>query len=317
MWMTLIRQYKTPAVIFSLFLISILVAGCVGQNAGQAPSLPPAIAPGAPAPPASPSPVSPPAASLIDKISQGTAAVNSYSLDSTISSSKSATSDKSDEVDSTIYRKIKLDISGRKMQMANTMNLKMAGSTGAPLVENLIYITGDTMYIQGAFTDEPQKWGKTTVTDNYWQLQNQAVQLVKLLQGQDAAALPPETVQSGNLAIPCDVLQVNPDLKAFWSLMAGQPGLQLPADAPPGVAFSQFIKNAQMKLWAARDSGLPVRSELEMSIRIGPAQVPALSSDVSMDISMSLLFYDYNKPVTLELPEEARNAADMVLPPAK
>ncbi len=106
-------------------------------------------------------------------------------------------------------------------------------------------------------------------------------------------------------------------MKAFWSLIAGQPGVQLPSDAPPGVAFSQFIKNAEMKLWVAQASGFPIRAELKMSIQIGPSQVSALTNDVSMDVSVNMLFRDYNKAVSIDLPEEAKNAADLKLEQAK
>jgi hypothetical protein len=198
--------------------------------------------------------------------------------------------------------------------MMNSITVKQPDfQAGLPMIESGLLIVGDTMYIQGLFPDQPQMWTKTPAPDNYWKLLNQAGQLAALLQGQNATILTPEKVHSGNLDILCDVLQVTPDLKTLWSLMTIQPGIQLPKDAPPGVAFSQFIKKAQMKLWIAQDSGFPIKSELSMSFQIGPAQVQALKNDISMDIIINMLYYDYNKAITIDLPDEAKNATDLKL----
>jgi hypothetical protein len=60
-----------------------------------------------------------------------------------------------------------------------------------------------------------------------------------------------------------------------------------------------------MKLWVAQSSGIPIQSAIKASIQVSPAQVPTLTNTVSMDIQLSLLFYDYNQPVTINLPFEA------------
>jgi hypothetical protein len=232
--------------------------------------------------------------------------LQTYLFNRNIVAVKSATVDKSDQTTTTINGKATLDLSARSMQMNNGINVVLAsGQAVGPLLEQSIYILNNTMYIQGVFPDDPQMWSKTALTDTAWQLQNQAQQLVSLLQSQNVTVLTPEIVHSGDLDIPCDVLQVTPDLKGLWALLVGQPGIQLPSAAPSGVGFDQIIKSSAVKLWVAQSNGVPIQATINVSIQVDPTQVPSLKSTVSMDISLSMQFSAYNRPVTINLPAEA------------
>jgi hypothetical protein len=294
-----------------------LVPGCVGQS----PPLPTSISTGAASPvlpPATPTAVRPslqPSPSAAPAtIPQGMAAVTSYRLDSNISFARSSQSDKSAAADNLIFRKTEIDLAGRKMRTSTAAKIASPpGQPAAPMVENQVYVIDGTIYIQGLFPRQPQMWTKTPAGENYWQVQNQAAQVMKLLPESPPVSWSGETIKVGNADIPCNFTQVTPDLPRLWTLMASQPGLQLPANAPPGVPFSQFVKNAQMKLWVAQAGDLPVSAELKMSIQIDPEQVPTLTENFKQDISMSLQFHDYNQPLSIELPAEARNAVELAL----
>lgn len=296
----------------------VVIAGCIKPPVETAPLTPAASpVPGqttvtgtlSPAPstilsPTLTSPAS--AAAIVAKASQAVSNLQTYLFDRNISTVRSAKADQSDQTTTTIISKVALNLSARSMQMGNVVYVKLAsGQMAGPTIENSIYIMNNTMYVQGLFPDNPQMWSKTALTETAWQLQDQAQQLVELLQPQNVTVLAPETLHSGNLDIPCDVLQVAPDLKGLWGLLVNQPGIQLPSQAPPGVAYSQIVKSSEMKLWLAQSNGAPVQAILKVSIQVDPTQVPSLTSAISMDINLNMLFYDYNQPVTINLPAEA------------
>ena len=256
------------------------------------------------------------AAAVIESASKGINAVTTYRLSRGIAVAKRITSNgMTQEYDLFTQSDMALDISARKMQMENSFDTKQStGQSEAAPVANSLFIVNDVVYIQGLFPDQPQQWAKTSVSEDYWRLQDQAKQLNGLLRLTSSAVLAPETVHSGSLNIPCDVVQVDPDPDKLWALLLQQPGietLQLPLQSPPGIAFSQIIKNAKMKLWVAQASGFPVKAELTMSMQIGPAVLASLTNDVSMDVSISMLFYDHNQRIPIELPKAAQDAPEL------
>jgi hypothetical protein len=246
------------------------------------------------------------AAMIIDKASKALSDVQTYLFYRNVVVVESSKADKSDETTTTISGNASLNLSDRSMQMNNQVYARVStGQTAGSLIENSIYIINNTVYIQGIFQDNPQMWGKTALTDTVWQLQNQARQTVDLLQPQNVTVLAPETLHIGDLDVPCDVLQVTPDPKELWSLLVGQPGIQLPSEAPPGIAFDQIVKSSDMKLWLAQSDGVPIQATIGVSIQVDPTQVTSLTSTVSIDISLRTQFYDYNTPVRINLPAEA------------
>jgi hypothetical protein len=210
-----------------------------------------------------------------------------------------------------------LDISGRKMQMDNKINMKPpSGQPTWPLLENGVYVVDGTLYISGLFPDEPTLWGKTAATDAYWQKQNQAERLAELLNVPQVAILSPEIIQSGNVSVACDVLRVTPNLESFWALVLLQPGiggLGLPPQPPTGVGWDQMIKNASMTLWVSQTNGVPIRADLSISMEIGPTQVPTFTTDLALDMTASMLFHDYGQTFSIALPQGAKDAIELNL----
>jgi hypothetical protein len=259
------------------------------------------------------------AAEVVARVTQGTAAAQSYRLDRNISAMKMGSSDgKSGRYDFSAWSNMVLDIAGLKMQMDNKFNVKPPpGQPDWPLLDNSIYVDEGTIYMRGLFPDEPDLWAKTPVSDTYWQQQNQAAHLIGLLDTPQAAVLAPEYIQnSGKPDIPCDVLAVTPDPEKLWALLLEQPGIatmELPAQAPAGVDFSQMVKSAEMKLWVAQGSGFIMKAVLQMSVQAGPALRATLSNDTFVEVSASMIFYDYDQAPVIELPQAAKEAVELKL----
>lgn len=292
-------------------LVVALIMGCGGV--GKA-TLTPTFTP-APMPTSTPAPTpsltpTPDAAAIRERASLAVAAANSYRLERKILASIATQNDsKSPAIRVLVTGDMALDVPGHKMRMKNSRNVELPpGQAAPPVTESSIYIVGNVLYIKGLFPDEPQQWVKTSVPENYWQIQNQAKQLTELLKLSEVAVLPPETTR--DLDVPSHVLQVAPKLEGFWELVAQQPGIGLPPQPPPGVALSQIVRSRELKLWLAQTTGLPLKVEMRMKVQMGPVAQP--SGERSMDIVVTMLFYDYNQPVSIELPAEAEGAEELI-----
>ncbi|HEX7474384.1 MAG TPA: hypothetical protein VF318_00320, partial [Dehalococcoidales bacterium] len=225
--------------------------------------------------------------------------------------------DKSDQVSTTVNSQLVLDLADNKLQMNNLISYKESSGQFQPAVENSLYVVDNTLYIQGLFPDNPQTWTKTAATAGFWQAQNQARVLVELLQKSQITKQTRETLTTTGGSVLCDVLEVTPDLASLWNMLGTQPGIQLPSGAPPGVEFSQIIPASDVKVWLAHSGGYPVMAKLTMSMFVTPAQVSSLTTNLTMDIGLNMSFHDYNLPVTIELPPEARDAGDLNLTPGQ
>jgi hypothetical protein len=232
--------------------------------------------------------------------------LRTYSVLRNISSSKSTEKDKSDLTTTTVVSQMILNLEARKMQMNNSIYAKNAAgqSTGA-LLNNAIYIADETLYIQGLFPTDPELWSKTALTDNVWELQNQARQVMGLVQAQNTTILTPETITLEDQAIPCSVFQVNLGLEALWLFLVNQPGIRIPSSAPDGVAYGDILKHSEMKLWISQKDNLPVQAAIQANIQVDPSQVPSYTAPVTLDITLDMKFSAYNQPVTIDLPAAA------------
>lgn len=243
---------------------------------------------------------------LIQNASQAVSGLKTYFLESSISALKSIQADQSDRFTTSVASRMALDLSSRTMQMSNRTYVKSAsGQTTGPLVQTGIYIEKDIIYVQGLFPDQPEKWSRTALNENTWQLQNQLKHLVDLLYPSGVKLLDPETVRRGDQEIACFVLQADPDLKELWNLVMGQPGVQLPSEPPAGYTYTDIVKSYGMKVWISQSTGLPVKADISMSVQVDPSQVASLSGTVSLGINISMSFYDFNQPVTFTVPPEA------------
>jgi hypothetical protein len=319
-----------PFIIFSLGLLAV-ITGCSKAPVATltvtpvastpAPQTPTATLP-APATSTIPSPsLTTPAdaAPLIERATQAVSNLKTYHLDRSIKVVRSVKSDKSDQTTTSTLSNGDLDRSLRQMRMDNKVAIKApVGQPVWPLSENQVYIINDPaaghqIYMQGLFPSKPQLWNKTAISDEVWQMQDQAQDLLRILKLTPVQVLPAETVVSGNNNLPCNVLQVSPSLAEFWTLIANQPGIEIPTNAPAGVSYSQFVKTADMKLWLAQTTNLPVKAELVMNFVIGPALAPSLTNTISMDIHIVMLFSEYDKALAIQLPPEAQSAEELKL----
>ncbi len=110
------------------------------------------------------------------------------------------------------------------------------------------------------------------------------------------------------------VLKVVPDMEAITATMEKQMG-SMPI---VGMNLTEIYSNVDMECttWLSKDSYLPVKIQVNMKMKMTPETMGLPVDDVGdfdmlVESDSMVLYHDYNRPVVIELPSEAKNATDM------
>jgi hypothetical protein len=112
----------------------------------------------------------------------------------------------------------------------------------------------------------------------------------------------------------CYVFRIVPDMIKImqWVAQLQMTGAEFDLEKIPNIA--DVFKNMSYFIWIARDGGLMKKIEASVTMEFDAEQFGAKDGDfdnMKMNIDMVTRLYDYDKPVVIELPEEAKNAVDM------
>ncbi len=201
-----------------------------------------------------------------------------------------------------------VDMAKREIKMSMDANADIPG-LGRQDVSMEMYVVGGWMYTKVGLPGGGGQWVKMNLTEQLWAAQDHLSQQVDFLKTAIEVTLVGSEKVDG---VDCYVLQVNPDMTALtkWVLSQQQQG---------GVDLSKLdlarlFKTTSIKEWVAKDSYLPVRADLDVVLEMLPGDVGATAQDfekVTMDIAGQFRYYDYGKPVTIVLPQEALGAQEI------
>ena len=211
------------------------------------------------------------------------------------------------------------DVSGavnaaaKEMQMTMTMGLDMA-PLGKMDLSTDMYVVGQWIYTRTSMLGLGETWSKTPLTDEAWRSQDQLEQQAEFLRGAtEITRMGTETVDG----VECYVLEIKPDFDALMEWIMSQyggAGMGMD-DFDPGLFdLADMIKTFNMKEWIARDTYLPVKVEMDIVFEMSEKDFDATATGnekIVMNIKSDIKYYDYNKPVTIELPPEALTAQEM------
>jgi hypothetical protein len=179
----------------------------------------------------------------------------------------------------------KIDQTNKRMQMQMTMS--MSGMT----MEMEQYVIGDTQYMKVPMVG----WVKNRSSAEIWETGDYARAQNELIKGMEVNRLEDEKVDG----VDCYVLEIEvEDIKELFEMMVQQMGSASSLSADE----LESIKGMAFKEWISKDTYLVTK--MFMSIQME-------EEGTTMDMSMTMEFYDYNKPMEITLPSEAENAIDM------
>jgi len=206
-----------------------------------------------------------------------------------------------------------LDFSG----VADLVNGEMQGeaniTTDIPLTdaEDMsaeFYLVDGWMYVKSNIFGTDDQWLKYEAGEDILQLQQDMISgHQELLQSAvEINYLRTETVNG----IECYVFEIVPDMEALSELS--------PEDIAD-MGFGDFdladmFEDLSVIEWIAIDSSLPMRVEVYLNVEMSPSDLGATAEDFGSEtivLAMVVNFYDYNEPVSIELPPEALGAEEV------
>jgi len=189
-----------------------------------------------------------------------------------------------------------IDIGNQKLKMEMSSSVPGQPTTtelAFYIIDNLLYsnmgIAGDQQWIRMNITNLSTTW------NSYDQMEMQK----QLLEVSDVQKLNDEVVDGVN----CYVLQIDPDLEKYFEVMMNQ--LETSGSDSSSLGFiSDIMDGFSVKQWIDKDTDLikKIYNQMTMSYSF-------LDQEITMDMETIVIFSNYNTAVTIELPEEAENAA--------
>ena len=144
-----------------------------------------------------------------------------------------------------------------------------------------------------------------------WEQMRQVESQVELLEAAQVEVIGSERVRG----IDCYVLQLTPDMEQLWQL-AMQQAAVTGEEILPTVAeefLREMFRSFSVKQWIAKDTYFLTKAEIDMAVELAPEAMglPEEEGVLTMDIAITFLAYNYNQPVSIELPPEAEEAVEM------
>jgi hypothetical protein len=209
---------------------------------------------------------------------------------------------------------VDIKFSGNLGVADKTMQMMGQISTGGPITGQQtipidIYVTDGWVYSRVMMPVIGEQWTKVKLDDQVWKRQDQFKQQLQFLEtAVDINQGPDESVNG----TACYVFTINPNMTTLidW-VMAQQQNSGLNV---VNVNLASAFKDFSVKEWIAKDSNLPVKTEITVSLEIKPGDVGAAAKDfdrITLDLTMEQRFSDYNKAFSVKLPEGAAQAREI------
>jgi hypothetical protein len=172
-----------------------------------------------------------------------------------------------------------------------------------------IYIVDEWVYVRMSIPEVGEEWMKMELTPEMWGLWEQVDQQVELLETATEVKFVGSEVVNG---IQCYVFDIMPDMEQLAEYLAQQQ-VMLGMGLAEMENLEELLDKTSLSIeeWIAKDSSLLMKAQANMRVEVTPDDVGATPEDfdkMTMDLSMDMTVYDYNQPVSIELPPEALEA---------
>jgi hypothetical protein len=172
-----------------------------------------------------------------------------------------------------------IDSANREMLIIMDMDIDVPGKERQSMPMES-YLVDGWMHIKVSVEEQGAQWIKMQLPDEMWDSQSQIDQQIEIVPSPDALNKMLSQIQMPDIE-GADLSQFN---------------------------FIDIIKDMSFKQWIAEDGHLIMKSETHVVMEISPENVGASVEEfqkITADQSAVMVFYDYNEPVSIELPAEA------------
>jgi len=205
-----------------------------------------------------------------------------------------------------------LDLENVQMRAELTMTVNMVAPEEDEIVMGVeMYIIDGMMYAMPEAPGEEPTWMKSEVPTEAWEMQKGMSGLEtykELLETAQVEVIGSEKVKG----VDCYVLQLTPEMAQLWQTVGlGGVGIGT-APTVPEELLQEVFSDFTVKQWIAKDIYFLMKVEIDMAVELTPEVMDYLGGEgeMSMDMTLSFLAYNYNQPVSIELPPEAEEAVE-------
>lgn len=207
-----------------------------------------------------------------------------------------------------------LDLENRQMRANITMSMVVPEEDEMEMAME-VYLIDDMGYVMTDMLGMEPTWMKEEISEAEWEEVSEVLRLaepqLELLQGAQVEVIGSEKVKG----IDCYVLQLTPDMGQLWQTVMQQTQVAGEEILPEidEIFLEEVFRSFSVKQWVAKDTYFLTKAEIDMVMELTPGAMgfPEEEGEMTMNIAMTLLAYDYNKPVSIELPTEAEEALDL------
>jgi len=204
-----------------------------------------------------------------------------------------------------------LDLENVQMRADLTMNVVEPEEDEMEMGVEM-YIIDGMMYAMPEAPGEEPTWMKEEVPAEAWEMLKGISGLEtykELLETAQVKVIGSEKVKG----VDCYVLQLTPEMAQLWQTALG--GVSAGGVLPPvsEELLEEVFRSFSVKQWIAKDTYFLMKAEIDMAVESTPELMDYLGEEgeMSMDITLSFLAYNYNQPVSIELPPEAEEATEV------
>lgn len=204
-----------------------------------------------------------------------------------------------------------LDLDNKQIRLNMAINMalpeedEMEMAIEAYLIDNMGY----------AMMDAPGTdpvWEKEEISEADWEEVIKVLSLagpqVELLETAEVEVIGSEKIKG----VDCYVLRVTLDMAQLWETVMQQATLGFGGEIGWPVLTEEILDKASysfsVKQWIAKDTYFLTKVEIDMAIELTAEAMEVEEGEMSIDSAMTMLVYNYNQPVSIELPPEAEEA---------
>jgi len=207
-----------------------------------------------------------------------------------------------------------LDLDNRQMRMDMTASVVVPGEDEIEM-EMEAYLIDSTGYMMTDVPETGPVWEKEEVSETDWEEIIEALTLaephLELLEAAEVEVIGSEKVKG----VDCYVLRVTPDMEQLWETVMRQATLGFAEGIGLPELTEEILDEASysfsVKQWVAKDTYFLMKVEIDMAIELTAEAMGVEAGEMSIDSAMTMLAYNYNQPVSIELPPEAEDAVEV------
>jgi hypothetical protein len=208
-----------------------------------------------------------------------------------------------------------IDVQNTEMEIVMDINLMIPDLGEIEMAES-IYVVDDTMYIG---LDMPalmggSTWMKTQMPEYVFDEMDQVESLIALIKTAQITVLDSETING----VDCYVVEVIPDADQLWEYLSEQLqtfGDEMEMPDTMGELIRNMCDDLSVTYYIAKDTYFLMKSVIDMTFTLTAEDLGFTDEEgsMTMDITAETVAYDYNQPISIELPPEAENATEVPL----